>query len=132
MLEIEVVLTTPVGTRAALERVRSLAAGLDTEIRIVVAGVVPYPLRFPEARVGSNRGVPAFAATSGMVHPVDVVFSRSSVSGLCSVIRPGSIVALGDEGAHRMSRVAPITRALHRRGYDVVVVGATEADSRKA
>jgi hypothetical protein len=127
-LEVVVVHTAIPATLQALKTAAALAKGLAARIRLLVPQVVPYPLPLAEPPLPTSfreRRFRTVAEGMAVETAVEIVACRDICSALEAVLRPRSLVVLGERGSGwaRMGRPSAETRLAQRLrtlGHQVV------------
>src|SRR5581483_8262428 len=128
-LELCVIFTGVKGTEAALNLAAVLARDLDARIHVVATLEVPleYSLKEPPAAVARTESdvLDAIAQpTEGAVETVvDLYFCREKLESLGQLLRPRSIVLIGQPW-YPFSEPASIAAALKAIGHEVITVPA--------
>src|SRR5882724_9078299 len=94
-LDIVVPVTTPVLTRAALKAANQLAAGLDSDIRLLKVQVVPFPYEIDQSPVSLEflqRQLQSYAP--GIETKNEIFLAREFEAGLASALNEDSLVLL--------------------------------------
>ncbi len=98
-LDIVVLHTFDSSTRRALSTASTLAVELSARVHIVALQVVPYPLDLhaPQIPVSftANR-LRELAEDAGVDAAIDVILCRDLMSTLSKVLRPQSVVVMGE------------------------------------
>ena len=124
-LRVVVPYTTPELTRAALSYVATLGAGLETQVRLVDAHVVPFPVSVTEPTVSLqflDRRLQAAAVEFGLPLRMELVLSRDRLETFRKVLEPGSLVVIATGGWWWVSAERRLARSLSKAGYDVVLL----------
>jgi hypothetical protein len=127
-LRVQVVATSPAGTRAALRTAGRLATGLHARISLLFAQVVPrqLPVTCPPVDPGhTERRLLALvneAALDAEEVVIQIYHCRDRCECLRCVLRPGCLVVLG--GRHWLwpTRERKLAARLRTMGHEVVFV----------
>jgi hypothetical protein len=124
-IEIVVPYTEWAVTRAVLERVAGLTAGLNVAITLVAVHTIPYPATFgcPTA-VHAHLVEQLVDLASHCPLPVNpqVVLARSREEGFRHVLRPESTVLVGSRKHWWRSNEESLARSLARDGHKVALL----------
>jgi len=131
-LQINVVVTDPVETRAALRAAAELSADLSADIDLVVPQVVPFPLslRSPSVPPGFLLRQLRELASSAAVDPgIRVYLCRDRAETLLEVLAPHSLVIIGGSKRKRWFRADSerLARTLRKNGHQVILAGSPES-----
>jgi hypothetical protein len=127
-LNVVVLHTSDSSTRRALKTAASLASQLSAHVHLVAPRVVPFPLDLnaPQVPVSfTARQLREIAEDAGVDTSIDIILCRDLMRTLASVLRPQSIVVIGESRSPwwrlawmgRENRLAQRLRAL---GHQVV------------
>lgn len=122
-LNIAVIFTTVESTLAALKEAATLADELDARITLIVPQVVPYPLPLEDPPVTSEcsgRRFRVIANESPVDTTVQICLCRDRFDAVNTVLRPGSIVILGDRKRWWPTKNQILARRLRSAGYEVI------------
>jgi hypothetical protein len=120
-LHIHVIFTNLDETRLALRRAERLAAGLEAEIVLILAQVVPFPLPLDEPPTSID-----FAQTQvqwlidGKTVEGCVFFCRDPLRLFSSVLPPKALLVIGTSRRWPFAKSQRLARALRREGHHVV------------
>ncbi|MGA1997649.1 MAG: hypothetical protein ABSH45_17900 [Bryobacteraceae bacterium] len=126
-LNIAVVCTSIESTLPALRTAATLANRLRARITLMVPQVVPYPLPLTTPPVPldfTERRFRVLAEESPVETTVCICLCRNRVEALTTVLRPYSLVVIGDSGSWWPSEEKRMARQLRRAGHDVVLAEA--------
>ena len=126
-LNIAVVCTWIESTLPALRTAATLANRLRARITLMVPQVVPYPLPLATPPVPldfTERRFRVLAEESPVETTVCICLCRNRVEALTTVLRPYSLVVIGDSGSWWPSEEKRMARQLRRAGHDVVLAEA--------
>ena len=128
---ITVLFTTQASTSRALDAAIRLAKGFDTTIEIVVPEVVPFPLDLDRPPIDTGTllrqvceltdGVPVETA-------VHLCLGREVEQILWTVLKPDSIVVIGEREPLWLGKYHRLSESLRARGHHVIF---TNPRSRK-
>jgi hypothetical protein len=124
-LDVFVVFTSIPATMQALKRAAALAENLAGRITLLVPQVVPYPLPLAKPVVGaefSERRFYALASDSRVETSVRIYLCRDRWDALAQVLKPNSLLVLGEERHWWPTASGRMARKLRRMGHEVVVV----------
>jgi len=125
-LNIAVIFTSIEPTLSALRRAGALANRLRARITLMVPQVVPYPLPLTEPPVPleiTERRFRVIADQTPVETTVRIYLCRDRVEALTAVLRPHSLVVIGDRGGWWSSEEKRLGRRLRRAGHEVVLAG---------
>lgn len=131
VLDVNVIHTEPRSTCAALRFANSFASGLNASIHLLVVLSVPtqLPIDQPAVSVGFIRRtlceiVGDFGSPAGR-YSLQIYLSRSRrVDTLLQVLRPNSVVILGDGRRFLPTMEKRLSSTLRAHGHNVVLVKA--------
>jgi hypothetical protein len=124
-LDVFVVFTSISATMQALKRAAVLAESLASRITLLVPQVVPYPLPLAKPGVNSEfteRRFYALASANRVQTSVRIYLCRDRWDALAQVLKPNSLVVLGEEKHWWPTASGRMARKLRRMGHAVVVV----------
>jgi hypothetical protein len=124
-LDVFVVFTSISATMQALKRAAALAENLAGRITLLVPQVVPYPLPLAKPAVRaefSERRFYALASASRVQTSVRIYLCRDRWDALAQILKPNSLVVLGEEKHWWPTASGRMARKLRRMGHEVVVV----------
>lgn len=135
--EVNVVVTEPKATTAALKTAGSLASGLGAAIRVRAGIVVPVTLPLDQPLVSVEfveqvlSGLVAENDANGLEHTVHLYICRNWTDTLLRILKPGSIVVIG--GRQRMwpTGAVRMAKALRSGGMKVVLVDSKDSQSKR-
>ena len=120
---ITVLFTTQESTASALDAAIRLAKGFDTTIEIVVPEIVPFPLDVDHPAINTGtllrrvceltNGVPVETA-------VHLCLGRELEQILGTVLKPDSIVVIGEREPLWLGKYHRISEYLRARGHQVI------------
>jgi hypothetical protein len=124
-IEIVVPYTEWAVTKAVLDRVVGLTAGLNVALTLVAVHTIPYPATFGcPAAVHAHLVEQLVDLASHCPLPVNpqVVLARSREEGFRHVLRPESTVLVGSRKHWWRSNEESLARSLARDGHKVVLL----------
>ena len=127
-LEVVVIHTAIPATLQALKIAATLAQGLSAQIRLLVPQVVPYavPLDSPPVPISFlERRFRVVAQKSATETSVEIILCRELLPALQALLRPRSLVVLGERSTRWWRLPWPgaerkLARRLRRLGHQVV------------
>jgi len=129
-LHIHVLFTNLIDTRAALITAVEMAAGLESEIVLIVPQIVPFPLSLDQPPValdfasGRIRSLAQSVAThrTGFAKLQGYIFlCRNPIETLLQELPGHSLVVIGTRERWSFSKSKRMARALRRNGHEVVL-----------
>ena len=124
-LEIVVLYTEWEVTRAVVDRVVALTAGLNARVSLVAVHTVPYPLPFGcPATVHAHlvEQLVDLASLCPLPANSQVVLARSRGEGFRHVLKPASTVLIGSRTRWWRTSEEPLARLLAWEGHKVALV----------
>jgi hypothetical protein len=124
-LDIVVPVTTPVLTRAAVQAASQLAAGLDSDIRLLKVQVVPFPRELDQSPVSLDfleRQLKCYGP--GIETKNEVFLAREFEAGLAAALNEDSLVLLAAPRRPWRTRNERLAAHLRRAGYIVLLVSS--------
>ena len=100
-LQVVVPYTTPELTRAALRYVAALGAGLEANVRLIDAHVVPFPVPVTEPLVSLNflgQRLHTAAEALGLPIRMELLLTRDRLETFRKILEPGSLVVIAARG----------------------------------
>ena len=132
-LHVVVPYTTPQLTRAALGYVAALGGGLEANVRLIDAHVVPFPVPVTEPTVSLeflDQRLHAAAEELGLPVRMELVLTRDRLKTFRQILEPGSLVVIAARGWWWFSAERRLARSLSNAGYDVMLL--TDGKGKKA
>jgi hypothetical protein len=123
-LDVTVVFTSVEGTLTALQQAAILAGELNARITLLVPQLVPYPLPLssPPVLIGFNeRRFRVIAEHTAIETTVQVYLCRERDDVLANVLRPHSLVVLGDRHSWWPTGEERLARRLRKQGHHVIL-----------
>ncbi len=124
------IFTTEQRTLAALEKASALSRDLKASVRLVVAHVVPYAYSIENPPVDlafiKKRAVDLVLQAKPKAMPgdlpvmIDIYLCRQKSQTLLTVLKPNSLVVLGDKKRWWPAGESRIAAALRKNGHHVV------------
>ena len=124
-LIVAVVFTSVEATIGALRRAGTLAHQLNARIDLLVLQIVPYPLPITSPPVlldFSERRFRVIARESTVETTVHIYLCRDRVETLAKVLRPNSLVVIGDRKQWWPTAGKRLAKQLRRAGHEVIMV----------
>jgi hypothetical protein len=124
-LDIAVVFTSVEPTLRALKQAGVLAHRLNSQVRLVVPQIVPYPLPLTSPPVlldFNERRFFAVASESHVETTVCIYLCRDRWDALELVLKPRSLVVIGLRKRWWPTAETRLARGLRRAGHEVIVV----------
>lgn len=123
-IQISVLFTSPASTRAALRHAATLARGLDAQVVLLWARVVPYPLDlFAPVGISIDRErLRRMAEDSPGGIKALLCLCRDELEALRLALPAGSLVVMGGGNGWWSTREQKLAKHLREAGHEVVVV----------
>ncbi|MGA2118824.1 MAG: hypothetical protein ABSH56_29240 [Bryobacteraceae bacterium] len=125
-LNIAVIFTSIPSTLSALRTAATLANRLRARVTLMVPQVVPYPLPLYTPAVPldfTERRFRVLAEESPVETAVRIYLCRDRAETLTAVLRPHSLIVIGNSGSWWPSEEKRMARKLRRAGHEVVFAG---------
>lgn len=123
-LDVNVVFTSVEATLIALQQAAVLAGELDARITLLVPQVVPYPLPLSSPPVLIDFNERRFRVISERIRietTVHVYLCREREDVLANVLKPHSLLVLGDRRSWWPTAEKRLASRLRRQGHHVIV-----------
>jgi len=125
--EIAVIFTSIEATLSALREAGHLAGRLNARLTLIVPQVVPYPLplnRPPVSREFNEKRFCVMAGDSRVETTVRICLCRDRDVALEAILKPHSLVVIGDHGHWWHDPEKRLAQRLRRAGHTVVLAEA--------
>lgn len=127
-LDIVVLHISNASTLRALKTASTLAAELSGRVHIVAPRIIPYPLALNQPQVPVSftaRQLRELACAAGVEASVDIILCRDLMTTLSAVLKPRSLVVLGEHRSRWwnfdwLDRECRLARRLRKQGHQVI------------
>jgi hypothetical protein len=120
---IHVLFTTFEDTRIALQHATRLASGLNAEVSLILAPIVPFPLPLDQPPTSVDFAQEQIGLLADSVEgdiEVAVYLCRDPDRLLAAVLPPHALIFIGAHGHWPFARSRRLARCLSRRGHQVI------------
>ena len=134
-LRIYVIFTNPADTRAALYTAIDMAAEIETEIAVIVAQIVPFPLPIENPPVPLDFASEQIRrlAESVRTSPADlqgyIYLCRNPLDTLLRELPFRSLVVIGARARWPFGKSKRLAKALRRKGHEVILATHAQGES---
>ena len=124
-LEINVLFTSPEATVEALQRTGNLVRGLNARIDLIALLTVPYPLALnnpPVSVTFIEQQLLEIASQSPVDTTAHLYICRSPFEALTLVLKPGSVLILGDRESWWPTWERRLARKIESAGFQTLLL----------
>jgi len=123
-LRIHVLFTNPGDTRAALNAAVEMAAGLETEIAVIVSQIVPFQLPIDSPPVPlefASEQIRRLAESAHTELKGYIFLCRNPIEMLLQELPPHALVVIGVRPHWPFGKSKRLAKALRRNGHEVIL-----------